>query len=479
MTSPISQGRVKTPLGSGPGASGDPALKARFERRQLGAHTSEGPLVLAPHARPPPHAQTRSGQGESYGKGRRIGREHRVGRHALRNLAKERPTPQLRRDLRRERIEEHGVEVAELDALDRLARISELEAQLQGRIETSRDATLDTLHKGPSVRRPIGESTRRSEHTGVHLETHSLQRHPRAFHGRERRGEVQSQAGADVEQAHDGSLTRELAQTARQRIAQPRLLPRAARRVAGLREVLSAQRPRTIVGANRRPHERYDATRLDPQEAQREKLASYGDAELARDYDQRWSGLRGPGRDRRQHRAILAALDSLAPVRSVLDVPCGTGRFTGLFASRGLSYIGMDASLAMLGEARRKHPNARVTQADLARLPLPDKSVDLVLCIRLMHLLRDEALRTAFLREMARVARIGIIVDFRHSRSLRVAIGRLRYRVGLRSKAPSAQSLEQLRALLSDTGLETTRVVHVRSIPWLTDKVVFAARPKD
>lgn len=218
---------------------------------------------------------------------------------------------------------------------------------------------------------------------------------------------------------------------------------------------------------------------MDPEEAQRRKLASYGDSELAQSYDDRWSGLRGPGRDRRQHRAILAALDSLAPVRSVLDVPCGTGRFTALFATRGVSYVGMDASSAMLGEARRKHPHARVAQADLARLPLPSKSFDLVLCIRLMHLLRDPSLRAAFLREMTRVARVGVIVDFRHSRSLRVALGHLRHRVGLRSKAPSAQSVDELRALLSDAGLETTRIVHVRSIPWLTDKVVFAARPKD
>jgi ubiquinone/menaquinone biosynthesis C-methylase UbiE len=217
---------------------------------------------------------------------------------------------------------------------------------------------------------------------------------------------------------------------------------------------------------------------VDRQEAQQEKLATYRDSSLARNYDGRWSGLRGPGRDRRKQRAILAALESLGAATSVLDVPCGTGRFAAFLRARGMTYLGMDAAAAMLGEAARKHAGVPFFQADLARLPLSDESVDLVVCIRLMHLVRGPELRVAFLREMARVARVGVIVDFRHSASLRVVLGQLRHRIGLRRKAPNAQTVDELRALLTDAGLETTQVVYVRSFPWISDKIVFAARKK-
>lgn len=212
------------------------------------------------------------------------------------------------------------------------------------------------------------------------------------------------------------------------------------------------------------------------QAAQREKLASYRDPELVARYDERWRGLRGPGRDRRKQRAILRALASLPPVESVLDVPCGTGRFSWFLPSLGLRYLGGDASLAMLAEARRKHADATFTALDLAHLPLADRSVDLVVCIRLMHLVRDAELRAAFLREMARVARVGVVVDFRQRASLRAWLGHLRHRIGLRSKAPGALSHAQIRAELEAAGLQLSAIVPVRRPAWIGDKVVFAAR---
>lgn len=213
-------------------------------------------------------------------------------------------------------------------------------------------------------------------------------------------------------------------------------------------------------------------------EAQREKLASYRDPELVARYDERWRGLRGPGRDRRKQRAILRALAALPEVRSVLDVPAGTGRFSAFLPALGLRYLGGDASLAMLAEARRKHPTARFAALDLSRLPFADRSIDLVLCIRLMHLVRDPALRAAFLREMARVARVGVIVDFRQRESLRAWLGHARHALGMRSKAPGALRHAQIRAELEAAGLEVVAVVPVRRPAWIGDKVVFAARTK-
>jgi ubiquinone/menaquinone biosynthesis C-methylase UbiE len=211
-------------------------------------------------------------------------------------------------------------------------------------------------------------------------------------------------------------------------------------------------------------------------EAQREKLASYRDPALVARYDERWRGLRGPGRDRRKQRAILRALAALPTVESVLDVPCGTGRFSAFLPGLGLRYVGGDASLAMLLEASRKHASSRFLALDLAQLPFADRSVDLVVCIRLMHLVRDPELRAAFLREMARVARVGVIVDFRQRSSLRAWLGIARHRLGLRAKAPGALTHEQMRKQLEAAGLAPVAMLPVRRPAWIGDKLVVAAR---
>lgn len=206
-----------------------------------------------------------------------------------------------------------------------------------------------------------------------------------------------------------------------------------------------------------------------------DKLSLYRSPEVARRYDERWSGSRGLARDRRKQRALLRALTALGEVRSVVDVPCGTGRFTEFLRSRGLSYVGVDASPAMLGEARSKSAGARLVAADLGRLPLADRSVDAAVCIRLMHLVRDPALRAAFLRELARVSRLGVIVDFRQDRALRVWLGRARASVGLRERPPGALPLATIRAEVEAAGLVLREFVPVRRVPFLSDKVVVVA----
>ncbi len=206
-----------------------------------------------------------------------------------------------------------------------------------------------------------------------------------------------------------------------------------------------------------------------------EKLSLYRSKDVAARYDERWLGARGQARDRRKQRALLRALALLGNARSVLDVPCGTGRFTSYLRARGLSYLGVDAAPAMLGEARAKSPDARFVAGDLTQLPLADQCVDIALCIRLMHLVRDPALRAAFLRELARVSRIGVIVDFRSNRSLRVWLGAARARIGLRSKAPGALSFEVIRTEIEAAGLELRAFLPVRRVPLLSDKVVVVA----
>ena len=76
------------------------------------------------------------------------------------------------------------------------------------------------------------------------------------------------------------------------------------------------------------------------------KKAFYQSEEVAADYD--FHRL-GSASRRRRHRAnwkvIERALDGTTDVASVLDVPCGTGRFSRLIAEKEIRVLCSDISL--------------------------------------------------------------------------------------------------------------------------------------
>lgn len=212
-----------------------------------------------------------------------------------------------------------------------------------------------------------------------------------------------------------------------------------------------------------------------------EKLTAYRSDEVARNYDQRWSGSGGRRRDARKGRVLLGALDSLSgntkePVRSILDVPCGTARFAELLTQSGFTWTGADLSLPMLKKGEEKKPSSQLLSADLSNLPFQDNSFDAVVCIRFLHLVRDPELRISFLKELRRVARLGVITGWHHSQSFRVWGRKLRHQVGFRKKAPSNPSPATIRAELQLAGLQTNTWLPVRQIPWTSDKVLVLSK---
>jgi hypothetical protein len=131
----------------------------------------------------------------------------------------------------------------------------------------------------------------------------------------------------------------------------------------------------------------------------------------------------------------------------------------------------------MLVEARRKHPAAPYLCADMAILPVPDQGVDAAICVRFLHLVREPAQRVDFLRELRRVSRLGAVIDYRHSRTLRVWGRRLRHRLGLRETAPSNPSPRELGEELRRAGWREIRRIPVHRAPLLSDKVLVVVRP--
>jgi ubiquinone/menaquinone biosynthesis C-methylase UbiE len=211
------------------------------------------------------------------------------------------------------------------------------------------------------------------------------------------------------------------------------------------------------------------------------KLEGYRDAEVAAQYDQRWAGAIGQKRDQRKARAIELGLKTLEDIsgqglRCVLDMPCGTGRFSELLSRRFALYLGADLSPEMLQQAQLKvSAPLPFLAADAGRLPFADQSIDVVLCIRFLHLVRDPDLRVHFLKELARVSRAGVIVDYRHSHTLRVWGKRLRHRFGLLPLAPANPSMAQIRRELAAAGLQPQRLIHVHKAPLLSDKMLIVA----
>ena len=100
---------------------------------------------------------------------------------------------------------------------------------------------------------------------------------------------------------------------------------------------------------------------------------------------------------------MVEILDGL-PAGDALDAACGTGRYSALLAERGHRVTGVDRSPDMLDRARVRVPGAGFLLGDLHRLPVADRSVDLVTCaLALTHV---PALGPVF-AEFARVLRPG------------------------------------------------------------------------
>jgi ubiquinone/menaquinone biosynthesis C-methylase UbiE len=88
------------------------------------------------------------------------------------------------------------------------------------------------------------------------------------------------------------------------------------------------------------------------------------------------------------------AAEVRAEVRLIVDLGCGTGRFTGSLRDRFRAHvIGLDASRSMLGQALGKHEVGSVHFA-VGRgeaIPLADESVDLVFMSMVYHHFADPA----------------------------------------------------------------------------------------
>lgn len=120
--------------------------------------------------------------------------------------------------------------------------------------------------------------------------------------------------------------------------------------------------------------------------------------------------------EERMIRRSLQRIRRRHPFHTVLDCASGAGRFLPVLAEFGVRVVVLDTSGQMLEQGRRYHglfgstPAVIVGSADA--LPLPNQSMDVVLCSRLLHHLPQSSDRIRVLKELARVAAVGVVVTF-------------------------------------------------------------------
>ncbi len=177
------------------------------------------------------------------------------------------------------------------------------------------------------------------------------------------------------------------------------------------------------------------------------------------------------------------AIERLTASRSasVIDVGTGLADIARAFARRSWSITAVDTNAQVLAQARRHVGEAvKLIEADARALPFPDGSFDVAHCSLLIHHL-DPSDAIAVLREMARVARCGVIInDLRRGLLPLVAtavsvgaLGRSRVtRVDGITSVRRAYTIGELDELIVAAGLR----VAWRSAGWMPRVVTAATR---
>jgi SAM-dependent methyltransferase len=146
-------------------------------------------------------------------------------------------------------------------------------------------------------------------------------------------------------------------------------------------------------------------------------------------------------------RRTALTLAAPGPGMRVIDVGCGTGAMLARFAAEGCRVAGLDSSMPMLVEARRRlGREAWLAAGKATALPFAPGGADLVTATMLLHTLPEES-RTIALAEMARVAAGGrvLVADHGPERipgpAARLARGRGGAIESLAGHAPGVRSL--------------------------------------
>jgi len=104
----------------------------------------------------------------------------------------------------------------------------------------------------------------------------------------------------------------------------------------------------------------------------------------------------------RRHEVVYERLATRCVDLDVLEAGCGEGYGADLIAGVARRVVAVDYDEAAVAHVRGRYPRVEVMQANLAELPLPDASVDVVVNFQVIEHLWDQG---QFVRECHRVLR--------------------------------------------------------------------------
>jgi len=109
---------------------------------------------------------------------------------------------------------------------------------------------------------------------------------------------------------------------------------------------------------------------------------------------------------------IKQYLNDLPEGTSILDIPCGTGRFFPFYREKGFKVLGVDISPDMVTEAQKRAGDIIVVETgSIFNIGL-FKEFDVVVCIRFLNLIEPQDFRQA-LAEMQSAARSRVVFTLR------------------------------------------------------------------
>jgi ubiquinone/menaquinone biosynthesis C-methylase UbiE len=190
------------------------------------------------------------------------------------------------------------------------------------------------------------------------------------------------------------------------------------------------------------------------------------DESVARDYEAWYEQGFGSFAVRQEEALLYQQLQRFPGATSLLEVGCGTGHFTRWFARLGFHVIGLDASPAMLEQARLRNGTSYL-QGDARALPFENQCFDLIALITTLEFVTDPV---QALREAMRVARQGLLLGVLNRHSL------LEYMRLLRGQRPAGVLAQAHRFSVKELKRRVRQAAGKRSLMTTWRTTIFPGR---